>query len=129
MLVIKRCKIALLMMIKVISMSCIRPLSYFVSSYSPPTSTTISHWLRRSWLRVRTITTFKIYHDFHTMVPVFRKESEHWHRKRLIRMKCTAMGSNSSSTFRDHICIDFSCKAMIHGFTHIRRKEIYSLCI
>ena len=95
-------------------------LSYFVSSYSPPTSTTISHWLRRSWLRVLTITILTNHINLYTMGPVFGE-------KCLIWMKSTVMCSNSFSAFRDHICINFSGKAMIHSITNIRREQIYSL--
>ena len=102
-------------------------LSYFVSSYSPPTSTTISHWLRRSWLRVLTITILTNHINLYTMGPVFGEKSEHWNRKCLIWMKSTVMCSNSFSAFRDHICINFSGKAMIHSITNIRREQIYSL--
>ena len=107
----------------------IPPFLYFVSSYSPPTSTTMSHWLRRSWLRVRTITIIKNCINLHTMVPVFGEESEHWNRERLIRMKSTIMCSNGFSAFRNHISINFSRKAVIHSFTNIRREQIYSLYI
>ena len=107
----------------------IRYFSYsnFSGTYSAPTSTTISHWLRRSLLRVLTITILTNHINLYTMGPVFGEKSEHWNRKCLIWMKSTVTCSNSFSAFRDHICINFSGKAMIHSITNIRREQIYSL--